>query len=110
MARARRRRPGGTGSRTRPSTSRVPIARCFDEMLPDATQVADPFHVVKLANSKLDECRRRVQNETMGHRGTKDRSALSLPAAAHQGRRAPRGARAGEAARAACVPATRRAR
>jgi transposase len=27
---------------------------------------------VKLANSKLDECRRRVQNETVGHRGRKD--------------------------------------
>ena len=40
-------------------------------MVPDATQVADPFHVVKLANSKLDECRRRVQNETLGHRGRK---------------------------------------
>ncbi|MDK1011593.1 MAG: transposase, partial [Actinomycetota bacterium] len=38
---------------------------------PDAVQVADPFHVVKLANSKLDETRRRVQNETMGHRGRK---------------------------------------
>jgi transposase len=25
-----------------------------------------------LANSKLDECRRRVQNETLGHRGHKD--------------------------------------
>jgi len=25
-----------------------------------------------LANTKLDECRRRVQNETMGHRGRKD--------------------------------------
>ena len=25
-----------------------------------------------LANSKLDECRRRVQNETLGHRGRKD--------------------------------------
>jgi hypothetical protein len=32
----------------------------------------DPFHVVKLANSKLDQCRRRVQNETFGHRGRKD--------------------------------------
>ena len=41
-------------------------------MLPDAVQVADPFHLVKLANSKLDECRRRVQNETLGHRGRKD--------------------------------------
>ena len=27
---------------------------------------------MKLANTKLDECRRRVQNETMGHRGRKD--------------------------------------
>ncbi len=40
-------------------------------MLPGATQIADPFHLVKLANSKLDECRRRVQNETLGHRGRK---------------------------------------
>ncbi len=44
----------------------------FDTMLPDAIQVADPFHVVKLANTALDECRRRVQNETLGHRGRRD--------------------------------------
>ena len=44
----------------------------FDTMLPDAVQVADPFHVVQLANRALDECRRRVQNETMGHRGRRD--------------------------------------
>jgi transposase len=44
---------------------------CLDTALPDAVQVADPFHVVKLANQKLDECRRRVQNQTMGHRGRK---------------------------------------
>jgi transposase len=48
-----------------------PYRAVLDGMLPDATQVADPFHVVKLANSKLDECRRRTQNETMGHRGRK---------------------------------------
>jgi transposase len=48
-----------------------PYRAVFDKMLPDATQVADPFHVTKLANTKLDECRRRVQNETMGHRGHK---------------------------------------
>ena len=34
-----------------------------DVMVPDATQVADPFHVVKLANDKLDECRRRAGGE-----------------------------------------------
>jgi transposase len=49
-----------------------PYRLVFNTMLPDATQVADPFHVVKLANTKLDECRRRVQNETLGHRGRKD--------------------------------------
>jgi len=49
-----------------------PYRATFDTMLPHATQVADPFHVVKLANSRLDECRRRVQNETLGHRGRKD--------------------------------------
>ena len=49
-----------------------PYRKAFNDSLPDATQVADPFHVVKLANTKLDECRRRVQNDTLGHRGRKD--------------------------------------
>jgi transposase len=49
-----------------------PYRKTFDDALPRAMQVADPFHVVKLANHKLDECRRRVQNETLGHRGRKD--------------------------------------
>lgn len=49
-----------------------PYRLVFNTMLPAATQVADPFHVHKLANTRLDECRRRVQNETMGHRGRKD--------------------------------------
>jgi transposase len=48
-----------------------PYRLVFTTMVPNAVQVADPFHVVKLANTKLDECRRRVQNETMGHRGHK---------------------------------------
>ncbi len=46
-----------------------PYRSTFESMLPDATQVADPFHVVRHATAKLDECRRRVQNETLGHRG-----------------------------------------
>lgn len=49
-----------------------PYRAVFDTMLEHVVQVADPFHVVKLANAKLDECRRRVQNETLGHRGRKD--------------------------------------
>ena len=48
-----------------------PYRKVFTTMVPDAIVVADPFHLVKLANTKLDECRRRVQNETMGHRGRK---------------------------------------
>ncbi len=49
-----------------------PYRAAFDTALPHAEQVADPFHVVKLANNALDEVRRRVQNQTMGHRGRKD--------------------------------------
>ena len=48
-------------------------------MLPDAVQVADPFHVVRVANKALDECRRRVQNETARPSGPQDRSALPRP-------------------------------
>jgi len=48
-----------------------PWRLAFDTMLPHAGQVADPFHLVKLANSRVDEVRRRVQNETLGHRGHK---------------------------------------
>ena len=40
-------------------------------MLPNARQVADPYHVIALANRVVDDCRRRVQNETLGHRGRK---------------------------------------
>ena len=48
-----------------------PYRKVFDTMLPDAVQVADPFHLVKLAGEKLDLVRRRVQQETLGHRGHK---------------------------------------
>ena len=43
----------------------------YDKVLPNALQVADPFHVIKLANQRLDEVRRRTQNDTLGHRGRK---------------------------------------
>lgn len=48
-----------------------PYRKVFNDSLGHVTQVADPFHVVKHANSKVDECRRRVQNDTLGHRGHK---------------------------------------
>ena len=49
-----------------------PYRATFKVALPQAKQVADPFHVVKLANKALDDVRRRVQNETLGHRGRKN--------------------------------------
>ena len=39
--------------------------------LDHARRVADPFHVVRAGNRCLDKVRRRVQNETTGHRGRK---------------------------------------
>ena len=37
--------------------------------LPRATRVLDAFHVVRLGLDALDQVRRRVQHETLGHRG-----------------------------------------
>lgn len=36
-----------------------------------ATVVVDHFHAVQLANAAIDDVRRRVQHETLGHRGRK---------------------------------------
>jgi transposase len=46
--------------------------KVINDSFPEAVQVADPFHVVKHANSKVDECRPRVTNDTLGPRGRKD--------------------------------------
>ena len=42
-----------------------------DDQLQDATSVPGAFHIVKLAGDALDEVRRRVQQDTLGHRGRK---------------------------------------
>jgi len=39
--------------------------------LAHARRVADPFHVVRVGNRCVDQVRRRVQNETLSHRGRK---------------------------------------
>lgn len=44
----------------------------IDPHLAHARTVADPFHVVRVGNRAVDMVRRRVQNETLGHRGRKD--------------------------------------
>jgi transposase len=43
----------------------------LDQHLSQATLVVDHFHAIRLANRAIDECRRRVQNHTLGHRGHK---------------------------------------
>src|SRR5699024_11181670 len=45
------------------------------DVVPDATTVMDPFHVVALVGTKLDETRRRLQTELHGRR---DRSVHDL--------------------------------
>ncbi len=44
----------------------------LDAHLRSATIVLDAFHVVRLGLTALDDVRRRVQQETTGHRGRKD--------------------------------------
>jgi len=44
----------------------------FTAKLPTATVVLDCFHAVKLAHTAVDTVCRRVQHETLGHRGRKD--------------------------------------
>jgi transposase len=41
----------------------------YHDVLPQARLVIDPFHLVKHANLCLDQTRRAVQNQTLGHRG-----------------------------------------
>ena len=43
----------------------------IDDQLEDATCVLDAFHIVKLGTAAVDDVRRRIQQETLGHRGRK---------------------------------------
>ena len=55
------------------------------EELPEAVAVMDPFHVVRLAGDALDQCRRRVQQDTHGHRGHKDDPLYAARRTLHTG-------------------------
>jgi len=46
-------------------------ANALRDELPDAVAVLDAFHVVRLGTAVVDEVRRRVQQDTVGHRGHK---------------------------------------
>lgn len=48
-----------------------PFRTALAKHLPNATAVADAFHVVAVGTRALDRTRRRVQQETLGHRGRK---------------------------------------
>ncbi len=42
-------------------------ANAIGDMFPDATLVIDHFHAIRLANEAINDVRRRVQNDTLGH-------------------------------------------
>lgn len=46
-------------------------ANAIRDELPEAITVLDAFHIVKLGSAMVDEVRRRIQQETLGHRGRK---------------------------------------
>ena len=66
-------RPDGwlAGVRTVATDLHEPFRNGLSPHLAHAQRVADPFHVVGVANRCLDTVRRRVQQETLGHRGRK---------------------------------------
>lgn len=47
-------------------------ATALNQQLPQAVRVLDPFHVVKLGLTAVDQVRRRVQQDTCGRRGHRD--------------------------------------
>ena len=48
-----------------------PYANALANEVPDAKLVVDHFHIIRLANAAIDEVRRRVQHDTLRHRGRK---------------------------------------
>jgi hypothetical protein len=53
-----------TGTAPRPDSTAALSAQ-----LPEAVRVLDPFHITRLGLDALDQVRRRVQQDTCGHRG-----------------------------------------
>jgi len=65
-------------------------ATALTAQLPDAVRVLDPFHVVRLGLACVDDVRR-VQQDTLGHRGRRRDPALRHPPAAAPSPRPPVG-------------------
>ena len=84
-------RPGATVSRSSPWTGSRGSKTATTEGLPEAVSVMDPFHVVQLAGEAMDDCRRRVQQETPRAPGPQGRPlVLRPPHPAHRRRPAHR--------------------
>ena len=66
------------------------LETAITEKPPGAVAVIDPSHVVRLAGDALDQCRRRVQQDTCGHRGRTGDPLRLPPDAAHRRRPAHR--------------------
>ena len=53
-------------------------ANAIDDELQDAVAVLDAFHVVRLGLKAMEETRRRVQQDQLGHRGHRDDPLIEL--------------------------------
>lgn len=60
-------------------------ANAIRDELPEAITVVDAFHIVKLGTGMVDDVRRRVQQDTLGHRGRKDDPLYGIRRTLQQG-------------------------
>jgi len=102
-------RRGGRGSSGRRSTLSNSYRAVFDTMLPDVVPVADPFDVVRLADTAVDERRRRVQKGDAHPSGSQARPALPGSAAVDDRRRTASPTTAPSVSSGSSPPATPRA-
>ena len=60
-------------------------ANAIRDELPEAITVVDAFHIVRLGMAMLDDVRRRVQQDTLGHRGHKEDPLFNIRRTLQQG-------------------------
>lgn len=60
-------------------------ANAIRDELPEAITVVDAFHIVRLGMAMVDDVRRRVQQDTLGHRGRKDDPLFNIRRTLQQG-------------------------
>ncbi len=82
---ANERGPDARGSRSSRWTASPGSRPLPPRSLARAVAVMDPFHVVRLAGDALDQCRHRVQQDTIGHRGRKGDALYAARRTLHTG-------------------------